>query len=87
MDIAFDNSSTISLPTYNTAETLNLSQVLPDYLDLWEVLSKKKAETLLLHRPYDYATNLLPRTCLSCGRLFSLSDPKQTAKALAAEFI
>ncbi len=56
-----------------------LSRVLSEYVDLCEVFSKTCAASLPPHRPYDCAIDLLPGTCPSRGRLYSLSGPERAA--------
>ncbi len=56
-----------------------LSRVPSEYADLCEVFSKTRAASLPPHRPYDCAIDLLPGTCPSRGRLYSLSGPERAA--------
>ncbi len=72
----------------------DLSRVPQEYVDLQDVFSKSRADTLSPpHRPYDCANEFLPGTCPPRGRLFSLSAPERSAmgdyicKALENGFI
>ncbi|KAI2653739.1 Transposon Tf2-9 polyprotein [Labeo rohita] len=74
-------------------ESVNLSNVPKEYLDLKEVFSKSRAACLPPHRPYDCAIDLVPGTSLPKGKLYSLSAPEREAMekyisdSLAAGFI
>ncbi len=57
----------------------DLSRVSQEYVDLQDVFSKSRADTLPPYRLYDCAIELLPGTCPSRGRLFSLSAPERSA--------
>ncbi len=52
-------------------ETVNLSNVPKEYLDLKDVFSKSWAASLPLHHPYDCAMDLVPGTSLPKGSLYS----------------
>ncbi len=56
-----------------------LSRVPSEYADLCEVFSKTRAASLPPHRPYDCVIDLLPGTCPSRWRLYSLSGPERAA--------
>ncbi len=58
---------------------MDLYNVPTEYLDLKEVFSKSRAASLLPHRPYDCAIDLLPGTSPPKGRLYSLSAPEREA--------
>ncbi|KAL0192085.1 hypothetical protein M9458_010381, partial [Cirrhinus mrigala] len=60
-------------------ESVNLSNVPTEYLDLKEVFSKSRAASLPPHRPYDCAIELLPGTSPPKGKLYSLSAPEREA--------
>ena len=81
------------LPPPPKEETLDLSQVPPEYHDLGEVFCKSRATSLPLHRPYDCAINLKPGTTPPRRRLFLLSRPeweameKYLTKAVASSLI
>ncbi len=60
-------------------ETVNLSKVPKEYLDLKEVFSKSWAASLPPHRPHDCAIDLVPGTSPPKGRLYSLSAPEREA--------
>ncbi|KAL0148819.1 hypothetical protein M9458_055828, partial [Cirrhinus mrigala] len=60
-------------------ESVNLSNVPTEYLDLKEVFSKSRAASLSPHRPYDCAIELLPGTSPPKGKLYSLSAPEREA--------
>ncbi|KAL0187931.1 hypothetical protein M9458_015030 [Cirrhinus mrigala] len=74
-------------------ESVNLSNVPKEYLDLKEVFSKSRAASLPPHRPYDCAIDLMPGTSPPKGKLYSLSAPEREAMekyisdSLAAGFI
>ena len=57
----------------------DLSSMPPQYHDLGEVFSKSRATSLLPHRAYDCAIDLLAGTSPPRGRLFSLSAPERLA--------
>ncbi|KAJ0068821.1 hypothetical protein NL108_011442 [Boleophthalmus pectinirostris] len=59
--------------------TPDLTYVPPEYHDLGEVFSKKKALSLPPHRPYDCAIDLLPGAHLPPARLYNLSRPEREA--------
>jgi hypothetical protein len=50
------------------------SWLLSTYKDLFDIFSKKKAETLPPYRPTDHAIDLEPGTKLPYGRIYSLSE-------------
>ncbi len=58
------------------ADTIKLP---PEYADLIEVFSKRKASQLPAHRSVDCAINLLPGTIPPKGRIFPLSQPESEA--------
>ncbi|KAL0147989.1 hypothetical protein M9458_056716, partial [Cirrhinus mrigala] len=60
-------------------ESVNLSNVPKEYLDLKEVFSKSRAASLPPHRPYDCAIELLPGISPPKGKLYSLSAPEREA--------
>ncbi|KAI2645969.1 Transposon Tf2-6 polyprotein [Labeo rohita] len=60
-------------------ESVNLSNVPTEYLDLKEVFSKSRAASLPPHRPYDCAIELLPGMSPPKGKLYSLSAPEREA--------
>ncbi|KAL0186362.1 hypothetical protein M9458_018032, partial [Cirrhinus mrigala] len=60
-------------------ESVNLSNVPKEYLDLKEVFSKSRAASLPPHRPYDCAIKLLPGMSPPKGKLYSLSAPEREA--------
>ena len=60
-------------------ERADLSNVLREYLDLKEVLSKSRAASLPPHRPHDCAIDLLPGMSPPKGKLYSLSAPERVA--------
>ena len=62
-----------------TDDSMDLSEVPPEYLDLKAVFSKARATSLPPHRPYDLAIELLPSTSPPRGRLYSLSSPETAA--------
>lgn len=58
-------------------EPPDLSNVPPQYLDLWEVFCKARALSLPPHCSYDCAIDLLPGAPLRSGRLYNLSRPER----------
>ncbi len=58
------------------ADTIKLP---PEYADLIEVFSKRKASQLPAHRSVDCAIDLLPGTIPPKGRIFPLSQPESEA--------
>uniref|UniRef100_A0A8C1X667 Retrotransposon gag domain-containing protein n=1 Tax=Cyprinus carpio TaxID=7962 RepID=A0A8C1X667_CYPCA len=58
-------------------ETMVLSNVPAEYLDLKEVFSKSRAASLPPHRPYDCAIDLVPGRSPPKGKLYSLSIPER----------
>lgn len=79
-------------PCSESPNAPELSRVPPEYHDLSEVFSKKRATVLPPHRSYDCAIDLLPGTCPPRGRIFSLSALERLAmdkyikEALASGF-
>lgn len=55
----------------------DVSRVPPEYQDYSEVVSKAKATSLPLHRPYDCVIDFQPGTSPPKGRLYSLSTPER----------
>ena len=68
-----------SISNTTTNDPLDLSEVPPEYHDYMDVFSKKKASTLVPHRPFDLKIELEEGTEPPIGRLYSLSPFKQEA--------
>ncbi|KAL0161345.1 hypothetical protein M9458_045070, partial [Cirrhinus mrigala] len=69
----------LSAPSSESQESVNLSQVPSSYHQFKAVFSKSRATSLPPHRPYDCAIDLVPGSCPPRGRIFSLSPPERTA--------
>lgn len=78
-------------PAEKAEEFPDLSAVPSEYLDLKQVFNKSRAISLLPHRPYDCAIDLILGTTPPRGRLYPLSGPERQAnyiaQALATELI
>uniref|UniRef100_A0A8C9T481 Retrotransposon gag domain-containing protein n=1 Tax=Scleropages formosus TaxID=113540 RepID=A0A8C9T481_SCLFO len=61
------------------SESARQVPVPPEYQDLAEVFSKKRASELPPHRPWDCAIDLLPGTTPPRSRIYPLSRPEQSA--------
>jgi len=56
-----------------------LKTIPPEYHDFLDVFSKRKAETLPEHRPYDLKINLVDDAMPPLGPIYSLSEAEQIA--------
>lgn len=65
--------------TDNFSDYLDLSKLPSCYHDIREVFNKSKAMSLLPHRPFDCAIDLLPGAPIPKGRLYSLTVPERAA--------
>ena len=68
-----------SISTATTDDPIDLSEVPPEYHGYVDVLSKKKALTLMPHRPFNLKIELEEGTEPPIGRLYSLSPSEQEA--------
>ncbi len=66
-------------PGPESQEPINLSRVPCVYHCFQAVFSKSRATSLPPHRSYDCTIDLLPGTCPTRGRIFSLSPPERIA--------
>lgn len=64
-------------PSSSKPETLDLSNISPEYHDGSEVLSKQHALSLPPHHPYYCGINLLPGAPLHTSPLYNLSCPER----------
>ena len=68
-----------SISNATTDDPIDLSEVPPEYHGYVDVLSKKKALTLMPHRPFNLKIELEEGTEPPIGRLYSLSPSEQEA--------
>jgi len=66
----------VSGPTSPPSDSGVRSLVPPEYHDFLDVFSKKSAETLPPHRPYDITIDLQPGAKLPVGPVYPMSAPK-----------
>ncbi len=76
--VTFPLSSPLA-PSPESQEPINLSRVPSVYHCFQAVFSKSRATSLPPHRSYDCTIDLLPGTCPTRGRIFSLSPPERIA--------
>ncbi|KAL2093003.1 hypothetical protein ACEWY4_010315 [Coilia grayii] len=72
-------SAAPSVPSAPSGTQADISAAPDCYHDLREVFSKARATSLLPHRPYDCAIDLVPGSTPPRGRLYSLSGPEKRA--------
>ena len=68
-----------SISDATTDDPIDLSKVPLEYHDYADIFSKKKASTLMPHRPFNLKIELEEGTEPPIGRLYSLSSSEQEA--------